>query len=381
MSAGRAVIENTPAFLVRYTIPRVSDYCTESFPLYGQHMTNFFDLTLRDLEATIENLGLKPYRARQIYKWVYQQGILDFEQMTNLPKGLRVTFRNIFDLSLPRVAEEVGSADGSVKFGFLTDDDKVIESVLIPDQNRTTLCVSSQIGCKMACRFCVTGKIGFIRNLSAGEIVGQVMTVRQRRKDVRISNIVFMGMGEPLDNTGPVLKALEILEDQAGIDFSHRRITLSTVGLLDPLKLIPGRAQIAISLNAATNEKRSFLMPINRIFPLEQITAFVRDLKEPRRERVTFEYILMKDINDSLEDARALAALLKGVRCKINLIPYNESPYTEFSTPDRERVDRFHAYLLERRFTAIVRDSRGGDVLGGCGQLGAGYLKDLEGGR
>jgi 23S rRNA (adenine2503-C2)-methyltransferase len=344
-------------------------------------MNNFFDLTLHDLEATIENLGLKPYRARQIFKWVYQQGVVDFEEMGNLPKGLRITLRNIFRLSLPDVADEVRSQDGSTKFGFLTDDAKVIESVLIPDQNRNTLCVSSQIGCKMACRFCVTGKIGFIRNLSAGEIVGQVMAVKQMRTDCRISNIVFMGMGEPLDNVGPVLKALEILEDQAGLDFSHRRITLSTVGLLDPLKLIPGRAQIAVSLNAASNEKRSFLMPINRIFPVEQIVGFVRELKEPRRERVTFEYIVMKDINDSLDDARALAGLLKNLRCKINLIPYNESPYTEFLSPDRETIDRFHAYLLEQHFTAIIRDSRGQDVFGGCGQLGAGYLKVLEGGN
>ena len=343
-------------------------------------MTNFFDLTLHELEATIENLGLKPYRARQIFKWVYQQGVVDFEEMTNLPKGLRITLRNIFRLSLPVAAEEIRSEDGTTKFGFMTEDDKIIESVLIPEQNRNTLCVSSQIGCKMACRFCVTGKIGFIRNLSPGEIVGQVMAVKLMRKESRISNIVFMGMGEPLDNLEPVLKALEILEDQMGLDFSHRHITLSTVGLLDPLKLIPGLAQIAISLNAASNEKRSFLMPINRIFPVEQILGFVRELKEPRRERVTFEYIIIKDFNDSLEDAQALAGLLKNIRCKINLIPYNESPYTEFLSPDRERVDRFHAFLLDRHFTAIIRDSRGQDVLGGCGQLGAGYLKAREGG-
>jgi 23S rRNA (adenine2503-C2)-methyltransferase len=343
-------------------------------------MNNFFDLTLRELEATIENLGLKPYRARQIFKWVYQQGVVDFEEMTNLPKGLRITLRNIFHLSLPAAAEEIRSEDGTTKFGFLTEDDKIIESVLIPEENRNTLCVSSQIGCKMACRFCVTGKIGFVRNLSPGEIVGQVMAVKLMRRDTRISNIVFMGMGEPLDNLDPVLKALEILQDQMGLDFSHRHITLSTVGLLDPLKLIPGRAQIAISLNAATNEKRSFLMPINRIFPVEQLIGFVRELKEPRRELVTFEYILIKDFHDSLEDAEALAGLLKNIRCKINLISYNESPYTEFLSPDRERVDRFHAFLLDRHFTAIIRDSRGQDVLGGCGQLGAGYLKAREGG-
>jgi 23S rRNA (adenine2503-C2)-methyltransferase len=201
------------------------------------------------------------------------------------------------------------------------------------------------------------------------------------RSDTRISNIVFMGMGEPLDNTGQVLKALEILEDQAGLDISHRRITLSTVGLLDPLKLIPGRAQIAISLNAATNERRTSLMPINRIFPIEQIMAFVKELKEPRRERVTFEYILMKNVNDSLDDARALAELLRSIRCKINLIPYNESPYTEFLSPDPETVDRFHQFLLDRNFTVIIRESRGQDVFGGCGQLGAGYLKRLEGGN
>jgi 23S rRNA (adenine2503-C2)-methyltransferase len=204
-----------------------------------------------------------------------------------------------------------------------------------------------------------------------------VVRAKEHLGDERITNIVFMGMGEPLDNRDNVFRALEILKSTMGLDFSHRRTTLSTVGLLDGLQALePSAAGLAISLNAADDEKRSFLMPINRLYPIGSIIDFVRAYPLARRERVTFEYVLIKDFNDSLEDAAGLATLLRGVRCKINLIPFNESPYVEFRTPDGGTVERFHQYLLDRRFTAIVRDSRGKDVFGGCGQLGMKYLEE-----
>ena len=343
-------------------------------------MTSFFDLTLKDLEARVEPLGLTRYRARQIYKWVYQQDTLDFDGMTNLPKDLRFSLKGLFSLALPEVTEVRPSSDGSTKFGLRAADGRLVESVLIPEKERNTLCISTQIGCKMSCRFCVTGKIGFIRDLTAGEIVGQVMAVRGRLNDARITNIVFMGMGEPLDNLEHVLKSLEILEESMGLNFSYRRVTLSSVGLLDALRQIdPRRALIAISLNATTDEQRSYLMPINRIYPLRALINYAKSFGEVPRLRVTFEYVMLKGFNDSLDDAKRLADLLRGVRCKINLIPYNESPYTEFQTSDPEAVLRFQEYLVSRHFTAIVRDSRGRDVGGGCGQLGMKYLEEGRG--
>jgi len=371
-------------------------------------MHNFFDLTLNDLETTISALGKEKYRSRQLYKWVYNKGIYDFNEMTNVSKGLRLVFRDMFDTMLPGIKEVFFSQDGSTKFAFLLKDGNVVESIFMPEEKRDTLCISTQIGCRMGCKFCVTGKIGFIRNLTTSEIVGQLVAVRQylenetnssntskinalpnggqgrliAKKELResseklITNIVFMGMGEPVDNLDNVMRALDILKNPFGLDYSYRKITLSSVGLIDGLHLIkPKVAGIAISLNAADDEKRSYLMPINRLYPIRAILNFVNDFKGTNRTRITFEYILIKDFNDSLEDAKQLSEILKGVKCKINLIPYNESPYLEFKTPDTETTERFQAYLISRCFTTIIRKSRGQDIGGACGQLGMRYLK------
>jgi 23S rRNA (adenine2503-C2)-methyltransferase len=339
-------------------------------------MDNFFDHTLKELQAVVERMGAKGYRAKQIFQWVYQRGVVDFHSMDNLPKALRSALAEEFFFALPEMNEIVHSEDGSVKFGLLLDTGHLVETVLMPEKGRNTLCVSTQIGCKMACQFCVTGHIGFVRDLSVAEIIGQVIAVKQYAHNRRITNIVFMGMGEPLDNLDNLMRTLEILQEPGGLDFSYRRITVSTVGLLEGLRSIaPRKAQIAISLNASCETGRSELMPINRIYPLRDIVAYVRGLKNMGRQRVTFEYVLIKGINDSPDDARALAELLAGVRCKINLIPYNASPHTRFQTPDDEAVERFHGILLKRNFTALVRDSHAKDVGGGCGQLGMKYLE------
>jgi 23S rRNA (adenine2503-C2)-methyltransferase len=339
-------------------------------------MNNFFGYSLRDLEAVVEAMGAKRYNAKQLSQWVYQRSVFDFHAMSNVPKALRSALADQLSFALPEVREIVHSQDGSAKFALLLDNDHLVETVLMPEKRRNTLCLSTQIGCKMACQFCVTGQIGFVRDLSVAEIIGQVMVVKQHLRKKRITNIVFMGMGEPLDNAQNVLQALEVLQEQAGLDFSWRRITVSTVGLLDGLRLIaPRRAQIAISLNAANEAKRTELMPINRIYPLRDIVAYVRSLKGMGRQRVTFEYVLLKDSNDSPDDAHALAELLAGVRCKINLIPYNASPYTRFQTSDEETVERFQELLINRNFTTIVRESHAKDIGGGCGQLGMKYLE------
>jgi 23S rRNA (adenine2503-C2)-methyltransferase len=340
-------------------------------------MDNLLTYTLKELQALVESKGSKSYRAKQIYQWVYQRSVLDFHSMENLPKTLRSALADEFFFAIPDVKEIVHSEDGSVKFGLVMDTGHLVETVLMPEKGRNTLCVSTQIGCKMDCQFCVTGHIGFVRDLSTAEIIGQVMAVKQYAHNKRITNIVFMGMGEPLDNADNLRAALEILQEPMGLDFSYRRITVSTVGLLDGLRSIaPKMAQIAISLNASSEAQRADLMPINRIYPLRDILAFVRNLKDMGRQRVTFEYVLIKGVNDSPDDALALSKLLAGVRCKINLIPYNASPYTHFQTPEKEAVDRFHEILLNKHFTALVRDSHARDVGGGCGQLGMRYLEE-----
>jgi 23S rRNA (adenine2503-C2)-methyltransferase len=345
-------------------------------------MQNFFGLTLKDLEAAIGSLGKEKFRARQLYTWIYAKSIFDFHEMTNIPKSLRKIFQDMFSTALLEIKEVLLSSDGSRIFAFAVGDAHIIESILMPEKERNTLCISSQIGCRMGCKFCVTGKIGFKRNLTAAEIVGQVVTVKEYLRGIgegRITNIVFMGMGEPIDNLENVLTALIILKESIGLDFSYRRITISSVGLIDGIRTLPLKtASIAISLNAADDATRSRLMPINRLYPIEKIMSFVKSFKSPNRIRITFEYVIIKDINDSPEDAKQLAGLLKGVKCKINLIPYNESPYLEFKTPDPKSVTMFHDYLYERHFTTMIRDSRGQDVSGACGQLGMRYLKEPQ---
>ncbi len=338
-------------------------------------MEPFFDLTLKELELLLGACGNERYRAKQLFKWVYGKSVFDFDLMTDISKGLRKLFKSMLYFNFLSVESTKRSCDGSVKFGFKTEDGYVVESVLMPEKDRTTLCVSTQIGCKMGCKFCVTGKIGFIRDLTAGEIVSQLMTVK-RLVGTKITNVVFMGMGEPLDNLKNVIKAIEIFGDPFGLNLSKRRITISTSGLVDALRTIPQKScVIAISLNAADDEKRNYLMPINRIYPLHAILDFARNYKPDKRSRITFEYVLIGDINDSQEDALKLADLLSGIRCKINLIPYNESPYIPFRSPEEAKVFAFQKILLRKGYTATIRKSKGQDISAACGQLGSHYLR------
>jgi len=342
-------------------------------------MQNFFELTLHQLENAIGAIGNEKFRARQLYKWIYNKGVFDFHEMTNISKSLRLIFKDMFCTDPPEIKDILRSNDGTIKFGITASDGRTMESVLIPEKGRNTLCLSSQIGCRMGCKFCVTGKIGFVRNLTSAEIIGQIMAVKRYLGEQKITNIVFMGMGEPVDNLDTLLHTLEIMKNPLGLDFSHRRITVSSVGLLEGLRTLePKVAGLAISLNAADDGKRTYLMPINRLYPIRDIIGFVREFRGSKRVRITFEYVLIKGFNDSLDDAQQLVQLLTGVKCKINLIPFNESPYVEFKTPDTKAVNQFHDYLLQRHFTAIVRDSRGQDIGAACGQLGARYLGTVQ---
>lgn len=336
-------------------------------------LRNLYDLDRDSLTALLADMGIEPYRAHQLFKWIYNKGEVHFEEMTDIPKDLRLFFSETFSLELPSIDRCLSSSDGCLKFLFIAGDGQRFESLYIPDGPRRTVCVSTQVGCKMGCRFCVTAKLGFRRNLSASEIVGQVLRIREY-VGARITNLVFMGMGEPLDNLEQVRKAIKILTDPYGLNLSWRRITLSTVGLLDRLAELGEKVNLAISLNAATEEKRSLLMPTNRVHGIKEIMQFAGNYTKASGERITFEYVLIKDVNDSIEDAKNLAILLRGLKCKINLIPFNESPFLPFKRPSDSRIKEFQSYLIERHYTALMRQERGTDVLGGCGQLGTSLL-------
>jgi 23S rRNA (adenine2503-C2)-methyltransferase len=334
------------------------------------------NLTRAELTAFAAAHGLPAFRAKQIFSWLYRPGISSFAEMTDLSKELRESLaKEAFFSRLTPAVKEV-SNDGTIKYGFRLDDGKMIESVLIPEEERNTLCISSQVGCAMACAFCLTGTMGFSRNLSCAEIVDQVCAVSNDLREHHlgvVNNLVFMGMGEPLANFDNLIKALTILQDELGLHFSERRITVSTCGLAPQIIELGQRLKVnlAVSLHAADNETRNRLMPINRRYPLETLLDACREFSLPRRKRITFEYVLLKGINDSDQDAVKLAKLLHGIQAKINLLPCNEAPELPFAKPGQQRIDSFQNILKKRGYTVLVRASRGADISAACGQLAA----------
>ncbi len=336
---------------------------------------NIKALATDELREVLVRDGLQRYRVDQIYKWLYTHHARSFEEMTNIAKAERETLSRIFHISAPRIIRTETSTDGTRKFLFQLEDGHTIESVLIPDEGRQTLCISSQIGCQQACRFCLTGSSGFTRNLKSFEITDQVLEISRLLKDKEtrgITNIVFMGMGEPLANFEEVVKALKIITRENGLGFSPRRITVSTDGLapeITKLGTCGVKVNLAVSLNATTDGVRDIIMPVNRRYPIKVLlNACKRFPLEPRR-RITFEYVLLKGVNDSSDDALRLTKLLRGIRCKVNLIPFNPFPGSEFARPDEGVVRRFQKILLDHHYTAPIRESRGRDISAACGQL------------
>ena len=334
------------------------------------------NLSLLCLTEFLVSLGLPKYRGIQVFSWLYRPKISDFSQMTDLSKELRETLAAKACFTWPQIAEVERSQDGTVKYGFKLDDDNYIEAVLIPEEGRNTLCVSSQVGCAMACGFCLTGSIGFRRNLTPGEIVGQVVRVRDWLLDTNdlsngLNNLVFMGMGEPLANFDNLLIALDILTQQRGLDFSERRITVSTCGLVPQIIELGRKTKVnlAVSLHSVDNSTRSKLMPINKKYPIAELLEACRNFPMPKRKRIMFEYILIKDLNDSEADAELLAQKLKDIPCKINLLPYNESAGQPFKRPSDVRIELFQKALWKAGYTVLVRSSRGADISAACGQL------------
>jgi 23S rRNA (adenine2503-C2)-methyltransferase len=336
---------------------------------------NIKSLDIDALRRILAAHGAKAYRAGQILQWIYQHSASSFAEMTNIAKHDRDRLDSDFIIASIRPLRTERSIDGTRKFLFGLADGHTIESVLIPDEGRHTLCISSQVGCRQGCRFCLTGAGGFVRNLKAWEIADQVLEASRillSESAPGITNIVLMGMGEPLDNFEEVSGAVATITRDQGLGFSPRRVTLSTSGLVPDMDRL-GRSglkiNLAVSLNASTDKVRDEIMPVNRRYPLKALLAACRRFPLAPRRRITFEYVLLKDVNDSEADALRVASLLAGIRCKVNLIPFNPFPGCTFHRPDSEAVRRFQKVLLARHFTAPVRDSRGGDISAACGQL------------
>lgn len=344
-------------------------------------MVDIKKLSIEELSAFIAHLGKEKFRATQIIKWVYQKKAKSFDDMTNLSKDFREALKDIAFVSSARAVKVEVSKDGTKKYLFQLEDGNSIESVLIPDEDRLTLCISSQVGCPLDCSFCVTGSGGFIRNLSVSEILNQICAVQDDLSgDMRITNIVMMGMGEPLLNYDNVLKALNIMTYGDGLNFSTRKITVSTSGIVPEMMKLGSdtTVNIAVSLNAATDEIRSMIMPVNRKYPLNKLLAACREYPLPPRRRITFEYILINGVNDSIEDAKRLSRILRGIPCKINLIPYNEHEGTELKRPSESVIRAFQQILLDAGYTSPLRTSKGLDISAACGQLRGELLKEKQ---
>src|SRR5437867_12150125 len=332
-------------------------------------MRVFFDYERHELAEILS----PPFRATQINKSVYQRWFDSFALMTDLPKAFRASLAEEWNIHLPAVHRRFDSVDGTRRYLVRLDDGEFAETVFIPEESRNTICISSQIGCALDCKFCLTGQIGLTRHLSAGEIVAQVLVAQRDHSSSDASfNIVLMGMGEPLHNYDNVMKAIRILHDEDGLNMSMFRITLSTAGLLPGIERLarePMIPNLAISLTGATDEKRNQLMPINRKYPTEQLLDAVHRFPLKHRQRVTFEYVLLEGVTDAPEDSLHLVKLLKGIRAKVNLIPFNEAEELSYRRPLDAAIERFQQALIENNISAFVRKNRGNDISAACGQL------------
>jgi len=339
------------------------------------------DFTGEQLTAWLEEINIAPYRSGQILRWIYKRQADSFVVMTDLSKEIRDKLANHFSIGRLQKICVAQSQDCSKKYLFGLKDGNRIESVLIPERGHLTLCISSQVGCAHGCRFCLTGRDGFGRNLSTGEIVGQIRDIQKDLADPRLlTNVVLMGMGEPLANFKNVVNALHTMTDSGnGFGFAGRRITLSTAGLVNRLSELGQKTNVnlAISLNATQNRTRDLLMPINKQYPIEQLLDACRRYPLRPHRRITFEYILIKGINDSPQDASRLAGLLRPIKSKINLIPFNSNDGCQYQRPPESVIEQFQQILLQKNYTVIIRRSKGQDISAACGQLRAKAMCDV----
>jgi len=334
---------------------------------------NILKLDRNELIAWLNDQGIEPYRADQILKWIYLRQTDKFDRMTDIAKDIRPLLEDHFTIGRLQKEKVEISKDGSQKYLFKLEDGKRIESVLIPERDHYTLCISSQAGCAQDCRFCLTARGGFQRNLSKAEIVSQVRDIKHQVEDsMPLSNLVFMGMGEPLANYKNLVDAIEVITDSSsGLGFAGRRVTVSTAGLVSRLAALgrDTKVNLAISLNATDNDTRNRLMPINRKFPIEKLLKACQRFPLPGGRRITFEYVLLKEVNDSVEDAHRLVKLLRPVKSKINLIPFNPYEGCQYQRPDEDAILRFQKILIDKNYTVMIRRSKGQDISAACGQL------------
>ena len=347
---------------------------------------NLMDLSIEEMKEFFVSLGEKPFRAQQLLRWIYQFGVSNFDEMTNIKKDLRARLKEQCEIRAPQIVTEQHSVDGTIKWALDIGAGQLVETVLIPEEDRNTLCISTQVGCPVGCVFCRTGASGFNRNLSVAEIIGQVWRAAsvvgfsQNEEHKPISNVVMMGMGEPLYNLKPVMAACEILLSDYAFALSKRRVTISTSGVAPVLESIAGKIDVALalSLHAPDDELRNRLIPLNKKYNIEKVLHGVREYiakSNANCGKVTIEYVLLDGVNDSIEQARALARLLSDLPCKINLIPINPHECSDFKKPSGNRVERFARELMDRGFTVMKRSTRGDDIAAACGQL-AGQVKN-----
>ena len=339
---------------------------------------NLLDFNRQDLEAYFIQLGEKSFRATQVLQWIHQRGVSDINNMSNLSKALREKLIQQTTIQVPEVVLDKLSDDGTRKWVLKLHDGNCIETVFIPEDDRGTLCVSSQVGCALNCSFCSTAQQGFNRNLTAAEIIGQVwlavrlLSADGANHDHHVTNVVMMGMGEPLLNFDAVVKAMNIMMDDCAYGLSKRRVTLSTSGVVPAMKQLSevSDVSLAVSLHAATDDLRDILVPINKKYPLEQLLAVCKDyFKDEPRRRITFEYVMLKDVNDSPDHARELINILRDVPAKINLIPFNPFPRTQYVCSSKTAINRFRDILMEAGLVTMTRKTRGDDIDAACGQL------------
>lgn len=336
---------------------------------------HLFGKTLEELQAVSRHLGLPSYTGLQLAQWLYKKEVRYFDEMSNLSKRARSLLSKSYEpgLRAPEAVQE--SVDGTKKFLFPALEGKFIEAAYIPESKRATLCLSSQVGCKMGCLFCMTGKQGFQGNLSAGEILNQYRSIPERRS---ITNLVYMGMGEPLDNLEEVLKSLEVLTSDWGFALSPRRITVSTIGLIPAMRDFLNKSQVhlAVSLHSPYDDERRKLMPVQQVYPLKEVLKEIKSWDFGRQRRVSFEYILFRDFNDSSAHVNELSRILHGIRCRINLIRFHPIPDTPLESPDEEIILRFREKLIAKGITTTIRASRGQDIWAACGLLSTKKLAD-----
>ena len=336
---------------------------------------NILELDRNELIAWLETRKIESYRADQILKWIYLRQADRFDLMTDIAKDIRPLLEDHFTIGRLQKEKVEISKDGSQKYLFKLEDGKRIESVLIPERDHYTLCISSQVGCAQDCRFCLTARGGFQRNLSKAEIVSQVRDIQNEMEDsMPLSNLVFMGMGEPLANYKNLVDSIELITDNSfGLGFAGRRVTVSTAGLVSRLAALgrDTKVNLAISLNATDNNTRNRLMPINRKYPIEKLLEACQHFPLPGGRRITFEYVLLKEVNDSVEDAHRLVKLLRPIKSKINLIPFNPYEGCQYQRPDEDAILRFQKILIDRNYTVMIRRSKGQDINAACGQLAA----------